>query len=177
MYTLNSYLKIAFYHKFDMLRMDPIWQVVYSYVLMQIFGLVTWRHQRRPFVWNLACKTRKTRRGLAGGASFDDQVSQVFLMEREPERERVQRIMNCPFIISILPFYIPVCYMSLLPLSSTRLHVDVSYLPWLDLTGFINIEGFLRPRLSSVRNPTWRANLTPPWVGKEYSLTYIYKIY
>jgi hypothetical protein len=25
--------------------------------------------------------------------------------------------------------------------------------------------------LSGVRNPTWRANLSPPWVGEKYSLT------
>jgi len=40
-----------------------------------IFGPVTWRHQGHPFVCVLACKRRKTRRGLAGGASSDDQVS------------------------------------------------------------------------------------------------------
>jgi hypothetical protein len=110
-----------------------------------IFEPVTWHHQRRPFIRALTCKIGKTRRGVAGGASFDDQVSPVFVRRGERER-RSQRKMNCPLIISILPFYTPMCYMSLLPLSSTGLHVDVSYLPWLDLTGFINIEGFLRPR-------------------------------
>jgi hypothetical protein len=44
-----------------------------------IFGPVTWHHQGRSFVCVLACKTRKTRRGLAGEASSDNQVSQVFV--------------------------------------------------------------------------------------------------
>jgi hypothetical protein len=48
-------------------------------MLMLIFYLVTWHDQRRPFFHMLACKTRKTRRGLAGGASSDDQVSPVFM--------------------------------------------------------------------------------------------------
>jgi hypothetical protein len=43
-----------------------------------IFEPVTWHHQRRPLFYVLACKTRKTRRGLAGEASSDDQVSLVF---------------------------------------------------------------------------------------------------
>jgi len=52
------------------------------------FYPVTWHNQRRPFFHVLACKTRKTRRGLACGASSDDQVSQVFLRRGEKERER-----------------------------------------------------------------------------------------
>jgi hypothetical protein len=93
-----------------------------------IFEPVTWHHQRRPFIRALSCKIGKTHRGVAGGASSDDQVSPMFV--RRGERERgSQRKMNCPIIISILPFYTPMCYMSLLPLSSTGLHVDVSYLP------------------------------------------------
>jgi hypothetical protein len=43
------------------------------------FEPVTWHDQRRPFLPALACKTGKTRRGLAGGASSDDQVSPVFM--------------------------------------------------------------------------------------------------
>jgi hypothetical protein len=42
------------------------------------FYPVTWHDQRRPFFPVLACKTGKTRRELAGGASSDDQISQVF---------------------------------------------------------------------------------------------------
>jgi hypothetical protein len=44
-----------------------------------IFGPVTWHYQRRPFIRALTCKTTKTRRGVAGGASSDDQVSPIFL--------------------------------------------------------------------------------------------------
>jgi len=44
-----------------------------------IFEPVTWHHQRRLLFYVLACKTRKTRRGLAGEASSDDQVSPVFM--------------------------------------------------------------------------------------------------
>jgi hypothetical protein len=44
-----------------------------------IFEPVTWHHQRRPLFYVLACKTRKTRRGLAGETSSDDQVSPVFM--------------------------------------------------------------------------------------------------
>jgi hypothetical protein len=93
-----------------------------------IFESVTWHHQRRPFIRVLTCKTGKTRRRVAGGASSDDQVSPVFV--RRGERERSQRIMNCPLII-LYSLFIPLCaiYMSLLPLSSIGLHVDVSYLP------------------------------------------------
>jgi hypothetical protein len=47
---------------------------------------VTWHHQRRPLFYVLACKTRKTRRGLAGEASSDDQVSPVSKEEGEEER-------------------------------------------------------------------------------------------
>jgi len=48
---------------------------------------VTWHDQRRPLIPVLACKTGKTRRGLAGGASSDDQVSPVFMRRGETERE------------------------------------------------------------------------------------------
>jgi hypothetical protein len=51
-----------------------------------IFEPVTWHHQRRPLFYVLACKTRKTRRGLAGEASSDDQVSPVSKEEGEEER-------------------------------------------------------------------------------------------
>jgi hypothetical protein len=44
-----------------------------------IFEPVTWHDQMRSFFPVLACKTGKTRRGLAGGASSDDQVSPVFM--------------------------------------------------------------------------------------------------
>jgi hypothetical protein len=44
-----------------------------------IFEPVTWHDQMRLFFPVLACKTGKTRRGLAGGASSDDQVSPVFM--------------------------------------------------------------------------------------------------
>jgi hypothetical protein len=44
-----------------------------------IFEPVTWHDHRRPFFPVLACKTGKTHRGLAGGASSDDQVSPVFM--------------------------------------------------------------------------------------------------
>jgi hypothetical protein len=94
-----------------------------------IFEPVTWHHQRCPFIRVLTCKKGKTRRGVAGGASSDDQVNPVFVRRGEREREISQRIMNCPLIISILLFYTPMSYMSLLPLSSTGLHVNVSYLP------------------------------------------------
>jgi hypothetical protein len=134
------------------------------------FYPVTWHDQRRPFFYVLAYKTRKTRRGLAGEASSDDQVSPVFVRRGERERERSQRIMNYPLIIFILPFYIPMCYMSFLLLSSTRLHVDVLYLLWPDLTCPINTEGCSWPSLK-VRRPHFVA---PPWIGDEYSLTTCY---
>jgi hypothetical protein len=50
-----------------------------------IFEPVTWHHQRHPFIRALTCKTGKTRRGVAGEASSDDQVSPVFF--RRGERE------------------------------------------------------------------------------------------
>jgi exosome complex RNA-binding protein Csl4 len=53
-----------------------------------IFCPVMWHHQRRPFVRVLACKTRKTRRGLADEASSDGQVSQVS-KERRRRRKSV----------------------------------------------------------------------------------------
>jgi len=85
-----------------------------------------WRNQRRPSIRVLAYKTRKTRRGLAGKASSDDQVSQVSKEERDRQRER-----ECESPSKIdpdTPFYTHVCYMSILPLLSTRLNVDVWYL-------------------------------------------------
>jgi hypothetical protein len=66
-----------------------------------IFEPVTWHHQRRPFIRALSCKTGKTHRGVAGGASSDDQVSPVFV--RRGERERVFSEKN------ELPFLYPLC--------------------------------------------------------------------
>jgi hypothetical protein len=43
------------------------------------FYPVTWRDQRHPFFYVLTCKTRKTRRELAGEASSDGQVSPLFV--------------------------------------------------------------------------------------------------
>jgi hypothetical protein len=94
-------------------------------LLMLIFYLVTWRDQERPFFYVLACKTRKTRWGLAGEASSDDQVSPVSKEDGEEERANNRYCPNDFFT----PFYIPACYMSILPLSSAGLHVDVLYLP------------------------------------------------
>jgi hypothetical protein len=99
-----------------------------------IFGPVTWHHQGRPFVCVSACKTAKTRWELARKASSDDQVSQV---SKKGEKERV----GPSKIDSNTPFYTPVCCMFILPLSTTRLHVDVWYHLWLHLTGLINTEG------------------------------------
>jgi hypothetical protein len=48
-------------------------------IVDDIFEPVTWRHRRRPFIRALTCKTTKTRRGVAGGASSDDQVSPTFM--------------------------------------------------------------------------------------------------
>jgi hypothetical protein len=48
-------------------------------IVDDIFEPVTWHHQRRPFIRALTCKTTKTHRGVAGGASSDDQVSPIFL--------------------------------------------------------------------------------------------------
>jgi hypothetical protein len=146
-------------------------------MLMQIFCLVMWRHQRRPFVWNLACKTRKARRGLAGGASSDDQVSQVFLMEREPERGSSENN-QLPFYNFYTPFLYPcVLYVSFTPVKHKapcrRLISSLTWFDWFHkywrlLATKVIVRG---PILSGVRNPTWRANLAPPWVGEEYSLT------
>jgi len=88
------------------------------HVVDAIFGQVTWHHQGRPFVCVSACKTAKTRQGLAGEASSDDQVSQV---SKKGEKERV----GPSKIDSNTPFYIHVCCMSILSLSTTRFHVDV----------------------------------------------------
>jgi hypothetical protein len=57
----------------------------YLTVVNNIFDPVTWHHQRHPFIRALTCKTEKTRRGVAGGASSDDQISPVFV-RRERER-------------------------------------------------------------------------------------------
>jgi hypothetical protein len=89
-----------------------------------VFEPVTWHHQRHPFIRALTCKTGKTCRGVAGGASSDDQVSPVFVRREERERER-GRVFNPPLIILIPPFYTHVCHMPILPLSSSRRHVDV----------------------------------------------------
>jgi hypothetical protein len=48
-------------------------------IVDDIFEPVTWHHHRRPFVRALTCKKTKTRRGVAGEASSDDQVSPVFM--------------------------------------------------------------------------------------------------
>jgi hypothetical protein len=105
-------------------------RLLYILFVDAIFCPVTWHHQRRPFVRVLACKTAKTRRGLAGEAS--PTVKSVKCLkkgerekEREREREREREWKKILSNSSDTPFYIHVCYMSILPLSSTRLHVDV----------------------------------------------------
>jgi hypothetical protein len=74
-------------------------------MLMQFFEPVTWRDQSSPFFYVLACKTRKTRRGLAGEASSDDQVSPVS-KEEVRRREDLLEIIDLPFILIhvICPF-------------------------------------------------------------------------
>jgi len=47
---------------------------------------------------------------------------------------------------------------------------DWSHKYWRLPTTKVLVRGLI---LSGVRNLTWRANLAPPWVGEEYSLTYI----
>jgi hypothetical protein len=50
----------------------------------------------------------------------------VFLRKEEREREReLERIIDSAQIIFVPPFYIPACYMPILPLSSTRPNGDV----------------------------------------------------
>jgi hypothetical protein len=73
-------------------------------MLTQFFEPVTWRDQRRPLFHVLACKTRETRRGLAGEASSDDQVSPVSKEEERGREEDFPEIMDLPLIILILPF-------------------------------------------------------------------------
>jgi hypothetical protein len=77
--------------------------VLLEILLMQFFEPVTWRDQSSPFFYVLACKTRKTRRGLAGEASSDDQVSPVS-KEEVRRREDLLEIIDLPLIILILPF-------------------------------------------------------------------------
>jgi hypothetical protein len=67
-----------------------------------IFEPVMWHHQRRPFIRALTCKTIKTRRGVADGASSDDQVNPVLKEEGEEERERLVDPASNDF--SLLPF-------------------------------------------------------------------------
>jgi hypothetical protein len=78
-----------------------------------IFEPVTWHHQRRPFIRALTCKTGKTRRGVAGGASSDDQVSPMFV--RRGERE-IPENNELPFYNFYTPFLYPyVLYVSFTP--------------------------------------------------------------
>jgi hypothetical protein len=80
-----------------------------------IFGPVTWHDQRRPLFPVLACKTGKTRRGLAGEASSDDQVSPVFVRRVERERE-ISENNELPFNNFYTPFLYPyVLYVSFTP--------------------------------------------------------------
>jgi hypothetical protein len=90
-----------------------------------VFEPVTWHHQRHPFIRALTCKTGKTCRGVAGGASSDDQVSPVFVRreekerERERERESIQSSFNnfdTPFLYSCLPY----AYFTLVKLKAPR---------------------------------------------------------
>jgi hypothetical protein len=140
-----------------------------------IFEPVTWHHQRRPFIRALTCKTGKTRRGVAGGASSDDQVSPMFV--RRGERE-IPENNELPFYNFYTPFLYPyVLYVSFTPVKHRapcrRLISSLTWFDWfhkywrLPATKVI-VQG---PILSGVQNPTWRANLAPPWVGEEYSLT------
>jgi hypothetical protein len=135
------FMKNKFEYFFKCLSMTQCWVGVnaqYIWVGIKavdaIFGPMTWHHQGRLFVCVSACKTAKTRRGLAREASSNDQVSQV---SKKGEKERV----GPSKIDSNTSFYTSVCCMSILPLSTTMLHVDVWYHLWLHLTGLINTEG------------------------------------
>jgi len=83
-------------------------RLLYILFVDAIFCPVTWHHQRRPFVRVLACKTAKTRRGLAGEAS--PTVKSVKCLkkgerERERERESGKRFFQIVLILHFIFMY------------------------------------------------------------------------
>lgn len=117
-----------------------------------IFGPVTWHDQRRPLCPRHDLQNKKGPPGV-GRLSLLRRSSQSNISYREERKREWSKTL--PKWFFVLPFYTPMCYMSVLPLSSTRSHVDVWYLLWLDLTGLINIGGF--------RRPYWRLPATKVW--------------
>jgi len=124
------------------------------------------------FLPRVGLQNRKDPPGV-GRRSLLQRSSQSSIYVKRGDREISENNENYPLIIFILPFYTPMCYMSLLPLSSARLHVDVLNLLWLDLTGLINTKGCSWSRLKiqrpnrSPKSEVWdsiiKANLAPHW--------------
>jgi hypothetical protein len=120
-------------------------------------------------------QNRKDLPGVAGGASSDDQVSPVFVRRGEREKSENNEL---PFNNFYTPFLYPyVLYVSFTPVKhKAPCRRLISFLTWFDWfrkywrlpATKVIVRG---PILSGVRNPTWRANLAPPCVGEEYSLT------
>jgi len=104
-----------------------------------------WRGMIRDVLSSPCWPAKQERPTWVGRRSLLRRSSQSSVCKKRRE-EISENKMNSDLIILILPFYTHVCHRPILPLSSTKLCVDAWYLLWLDLTGFINIEGFLRPR-------------------------------
>lgn len=120
-----------------------------------IFNPVTWwGSEASPLPAPWPTKQERPTGGWPAGSPPTIKSVKCLYEEGRPERESERERAQIPFKwFFVLPFYTHVCHMPILPLPSTKLYVDAWFLLWLDLTGFINIEGFLRPRSLSGTNP------------------------
>jgi hypothetical protein len=103
--------------------------------------------------------------------------SSVSYGKRARERESSENN-ELPFYNFYTPFLYPcVLYVSFTPVKHRApCRCLISSLTWFDwFHKYWRLPAtkviVRRPILSGVRNSTWRANLAPPWIGEEYSLT------
>jgi len=116
---------------------------------------------------------RSTGSWPAGPPPTIKSVKCLYREERSPRDNRSSfNNFDTPFLYSCMPY----AYFALVKHETLcgRLIYFLTWFDWfhkywrLPATKVI-VRG---PIISGVRNPTRRANLTPPWVGEEYSLTH-----
>jgi hypothetical protein len=150
---------------------------IFFHLLLMIF-LSRWRGIIRHVPSSAPWPAKQERPAGGGWRSLLRRSSQSNVCKKRREGEKISENNELPFNNFYTPFLYPyVLYVSFTPVKHRALcRRLISSLTWFDWfhkyrrlpATKVIVRG---PILSGVRNPTWRANLAPPWVGKEYSLT------